>query len=127
MKTTVISAAFLTLLATAGIAQDFASEKAVHYTHASFTPLVRNATTSADYLALRDYYNRQAKTDSVRADEEKLEWQRRSANPAIYAKRYPSPVDSAHYLYEYYLQAAEASSAKAEHYEQLAESSTATK
>ncbi len=91
-----------------------------HCTHAELHSLIRNAKTPAEYEALRDYFSNAAELSRAKAAEEKQEWDCRKAFPP---RKYPSPADSAHYLYDYYLQDANTKAAKAEHYEQLAQSS----
>ena len=118
--------AFLAIAETACIGQSAASTDSVHYTHAQVKNMVQSAKTSADYLALRDYYNHLAETNRSLADEEKQEWDRRAANPTVYARKYPSPVDSAHYLYDSYAQKAKASTDQAQRYEQLANEAKAS-
>ena len=90
-----------------------------HYTRAQLRSIVRNAKTPADYNALRDYYSHAAELSRIKAAEEKRAWDSRKAYPP---RKYPSPVDSAHYLYDYYLLDARTETAKADHYEQLAQS-----
>jgi hypothetical protein len=90
-----------------------------HYTRAQLRSIVTNAKTPAEYNALRDYYSHAAELSRIKAAEEKQAWDSRKAYPP---RKYPSPVDSAHYLYDYYLQDARAETAKAVHYEQLAQS-----
>jgi hypothetical protein len=115
MKALVFTA-FLTIASTACIAQTTSQQ----YTHSQIKAMTRNAKTPADYLALRDYYNHQADVSNAQAAEEKREWERRMANPTVYARKYPTPVDSAHYLYDSYVQKAKTSADLAQHYEQLA-------
>jgi hypothetical protein len=92
-----------------------------HYTRAQLRSDMRNAKTPAEYNALRDYFSHAAELSRIKAAEEKQEWDRRKSYPP---RKYPSPVDSAHYLYDYYLQDAEMKTAKADHYQQLAQSFT---
>jgi hypothetical protein len=113
-------AAFLTVASAAGSAQTSTSADSSHYTHSQVKAMIRSAKTPADYLALRDYYNHLAETNRALAAEEKQEWERRSANPMAYARKYPSPVDSAHYLYDSYVQSAKASADNAQQYDKLA-------
>jgi hypothetical protein len=120
MKGIVVAAILCFLGASTGGAQTTtpASVKA-HYTRAQLRSIVANAKTPADYNALRDYYSHAAALSRIKAAEEKQAWDSRKAYPP---RKYPSPVDSAHYLYDYYLQDAKAETAKADHYQQLAQS-----
>jgi hypothetical protein len=120
MKATLFAAAFLTILSTASFAQNAVNSDTASITHAQAKELVRTAKTPEDYLTLRNYYARVAQVESLKAAEEKAEWNRRAANPLIYARKYPSPVDSAHYLYDSYSENAKTSAAEARRYEQLA-------
>ncbi len=121
MKGIVVAAIFCVFGASMGGAQTTTTtaEAQAHYTRAQLRSIVANAKTPADYSALRDYYSHAAELSRVKAAEEKQEWDRRKAYPP---RKYPSPVDSAHYLYDYYLQDANAKAAKADHYQQLAQS-----
>jgi hypothetical protein len=122
MKATLFAAAFLTIVTTASLAQNATSTEPTPTTQAQVKSLVRNAKTPADYIALHDYYAHAAEIDRAKAAEAKQEWERRSANPVAYGRKYPTPIDSAHYLYESYQQSADAAAAKAQRYQQLAES-----
>ena len=123
MKATIFTAALLTIIATASFAQTTVPTGKTPYTQTQIKPLIRTASTSADYMILRDYYTQKAETARLQAAEEKREWERRSANPVAYGRKYPTPIDSAHYLYESFLQSADASQAQAERYGKLAGSS----
>jgi hypothetical protein len=122
MKVTLFAAAFLTILSTASLAQNAATAESVNYTSAQVRVLVHNARTPAEYKALRDYYAHLADVDSLKASDEKREWERRAANPVAYARKYPSPVDSAHYLYDSYSASAKAAANEAARYGKLAAS-----
>lgn len=120
MKATLFATAFLIILSTVSFAQNAVNSDAVNMTHAQAKALVRTAKTPEDYLALRNYYAHVAQVESLKAAGEKAEWNRRAANPLIYARKYPSPVDSAHYLYDSYSENAKISASEAKRYEQLA-------
>jgi hypothetical protein len=113
--------AFLTIASTASLGQNFTSTGSMHYSRSQVKAMAESAKTSTEYRALHDYYSHLAATDQALADEEKQEWERRAANPTVYGKKYPTPVDSAHYLYDYYLQKAKTSEKEAQRYAQLAE------
>jgi hypothetical protein len=128
MKVIILAAILSFLGASTAGARTTTTTAQVHYTHAQLRSLIRNAETPADYKTLRNYFSHAAELRRVKVAEEKQEWDRRKAYPT---RKYPSPVDSAHYLYDYYLQDANTKAAKAEHYgrlaqryEQLAQSST---
>jgi hypothetical protein len=117
----IVVAAILCFLgaSTAGAQTTTTAAAKAHYTRAQLRSIVANAKTPADYNALRDYYSHAAELSRIKAAEEKQEWDSRKAYPQ---RKYPSPVDSAHYLYDYYLQDANTETAKADHYQQLAQS-----
>lgn len=121
-----VSVAFLIMATTASTGQNATSTDSLHYTRSQVKSMIHHAKTSADYLTLRDYYNNLAETNRVLANEEKQEWERRAANPTVYAKKYPAPVDSAHYLYDSYVQKTTASAEQAQRYEQLAREAKAS-
>jgi hypothetical protein len=111
-------------LATAGGAQTTASSSnsGTGYTQAQLKQLVKDANTSSQYQALSVYYDNQEKKYLAQATEEKQEWERRSANVMLTAAKYPRPVDSSHYLYDYYTYKAEKTGKLAAKYVQLAAS-----
>jgi hypothetical protein len=119
----IIVTAVLCFLGTSTVGAQSTPAAAVkaHYTRAQLRSAIQNAKTPEDYNALRDYFSHAAELSRIKATEEKQEWDRRKAYPP---RKYPSPVDSAHYLYDYYLQDAKTEAAKADHYQQLAQAST---
>jgi hypothetical protein len=87
-----------------------------HYTREQLKQLIREAHTPSQYAALAAYYDGQRQDFQQKAAEEKVEWERRSQNIVSVAAKYPRPVDSARYLYEYYTQeASEAGSLSAKY------------
>jgi hypothetical protein len=120
MKGIIVAAILCFLGASTAAAQTTTPAAAqAHYTRAQLRSFIRNAKTPAEYNALRDYFSHAAELSRIKAADEKQEWDRRKAYPP---EKYPSPVDSAHYLYDYYLQDAATETAKADHYQQLAQS-----
>jgi hypothetical protein len=109
-------------LTTIGKAQTSASSAgtATHYTQAQLKTMVQEAHTPSQFGVLASYYTQQEKIYLTKAAEEKLEWDRRSANIVLTAAKYPRPVDSAHYLYDYYTTMAQDAHQRAEKYGQLA-------
>jgi hypothetical protein len=109
-------------LATIGGAQTTTSPSSsdTQYTQAQLKQLAKNANTLTQYQALASYYDAQQKRNLARATEEKQEWERRSANVMLTAAKYPRPVDSAHYLYDYYTYKAGEAGQLAAKYAQLA-------
>jgi hypothetical protein len=90
-------------LATVGSAQapNSSAQPGAQLTKAQVKQLVREAHTPEQYNALARYYSAQQKSFLQQADDEKKEWIRRSQNIVSVAAKYPRPVDSARYLYEY--------------------------
>jgi hypothetical protein len=64
--------------------------------------LAEQARTPNQFGTLAEFYGKQQKQYLAQAAEERQEWARRSANVTGPAAKYPRPVDSAHYLYDYY-------------------------
>jgi hypothetical protein len=82
--------------------------------------MMQDAHTPAQYGVLSAYYATQQKDFQAQADTEKQEWARRSANIMLTAAKYPRPVDSAHYLYDYYAYKAAEAGQFAARYSKLA-------
>jgi hypothetical protein len=112
-------------LATLGNAQGTASSKATgdHYTHAQLKELINSAHTEEQYDLLARYYSNQQDNFLRQAAEEKQEWERRSQNITNIAAKYPRPVDSARYLYEYYVYKASETGELCNKFRQLARQS----
>ena len=130
MKRTICSV-FILSFALAGVASAQAPAAAVtngtHYTKSQLKQLVQDAHTTDQYTALSQYFAAQQKDYAKQAAEEKVEWIRRSQNVMVVAAKYPRPVDSARYLYEYYAYMAAEQGQLAAKYGQLAApSSSAT-
>jgi len=109
MKRIVFAACVLSLaLACAGNAQSTASslETRAHYSKSELKKMKRAANSPTQYEALATYFSEQHSTYSQKAAEAKKEWERRSLNVTSAAAKYPRPVDTARYIYEYYLQKA---------------------
>ena len=95
------------------------------YTQSQLKQLARDAHTPEQYSALAAYYGNQQKDYLQQAAEEKQEWIRRSQNIVSIAAKYPRPVDSARYLYEYYAYEAAQTGELAAKYAQLSASEPA--
>jgi hypothetical protein len=109
-------------LATVGGAQapNSSAQPGAQLTKAQVKQLVREAHTPEQYNALARYYSAQQKSFLQQADDEKKEWIRRSQNIVSVAAKYPRPVDSARYLYEYYTYEASGAGQLAAKYNRLA-------
>jgi hypothetical protein len=95
------------------------------YSQAQLKQMMRDAHTPDQYKVLAGYFAGRHEYYQQQASEEKKEWIRRSQNVMVVAAKYPRPVDSARYLYEYYtLESSEAGDLAAK-YAQLASPSTA--
>jgi len=81
---------------------------------------VATAHTPDQYQALAHYFRRQERSFREQQAAEKLLWEQRAQNVSSSAQKYPRPVDSAHYRYDYFGYEAEHSAQQASHYEQLA-------
>ena len=117
-------AACILSLAFAGVAsaQGTASstETGAHYTQAQLKQLASNAHAPEQFKALANYFGKQHEDYLRQATEEKKEWERRSQNIMGVLAKYPRPVDSARYLYEYYMYKASENGALEAKYSRLA-------
>jgi hypothetical protein len=106
MKRTLIAGAILSL-AFAGVASSQSANtpaaNETHYTQAQLKQLLHEAHSPEQYKVLASYFAGRHDYYAQQASEEKQEWVRRSQNVMVVAAKYPRPVDSARYLYEYYL------------------------
>jgi len=125
MKRILLVSGMLTLaLAGVGNAQATASLASAdgRYTQVQIKKMASNAHTPEQYITLAGYYlNEQAKY-LRQAAEEKQEWLRRSQNVMVVAAKYPRPVDSSRYRYEYFTYEAAEAQGLAEKYGKLAAS-----
>ena len=64
--------------------------------------VTKQAQMPNQFGTLAEFYEKQQKHYLAEAAEERQKWERRSANVMGPAAKYPRPVDSAHYLYDYY-------------------------
>jgi hypothetical protein len=127
MKSTLIASVVLVLaVATPGFAQEHigSTSPAAHYTRTQLSQLIRDAHTQEQYETLATYYRGKQTTFSEEASQEKQEWIRRSQTVVLINAKYPRPVDSARYLYEYYVDQARRTDQLATKYEQLAVTAT---
>jgi len=85
MKVSPFPVAFLTIFSTVSFAQSAVSTEPATVTHTQAKALARSAKTPAEYSSLRNYYFHLAQKESLKAAEEKQEWDRRAANPTVYA------------------------------------------
>ena len=123
MKRILLAAGILSISLTGiGSAQESASAAgaAVHVTSAQMKQLARVAQTPEQYCTLEEYYTGLQRKYMREAAEEKQEWIRRSQNVMGVAAKYPRPVDSARYLYEYYIFKASENAALEAKYSRLA-------
>lgn len=81
--------------------------------------MVQNARTSEDFLTLASYYRWRQQELEQQAQSEKMEWARRAMNPFLVAAKYPNPVDSSKYRFQYFSYEAQKMSAQAAHFEGL--------
>jgi hypothetical protein len=93
---------------------------ATHYTQGQLKAMAKEARSPAQFGALAAGYAALQKEYLTKAAEEKQEWERRSAQIQLTAAKYPRPVDSAHYLYDYYTLMAQDAEQRSARYQQLA-------
>jgi hypothetical protein len=91
-----------------------------HYTQAQLKQMARDAQTPEQYRVLAGYYLNRRDTFLRQAAEEKQELARRSQNVMVVAAKYPRPVDSSRYRYEYFTYEAGEAQKLAEKFRQLA-------
>jgi parvulin-like peptidyl-prolyl isomerase len=122
MTRNLITACILSLaFAAAASAQaaNRAADNGKQLTQAEVNQLVREAHAPDQYKALASYYGQEQSKYLQLAADEKKEWERRSQNTSSIAAKYPRPVDSAKYLYEYYAYKASENSALEAKYSHL--------
>lgn len=123
MKKSLVAASVLTLalaIAASTSASGTPAEKTTQPTSAQLKQMTRDAHTPEQYTALAQSYSQVQKSYLDMAADEKQEWDRRSQNIMSIAAKYPRPVDSAKYLYQYYTYKAWEAGALAAKYSQLA-------
>lgn len=91
------------------------------YSKTEIMGLMRTAHTVDEYRALSGYFRAQEKQFEQKAQSEKLEWDRRSADVTSIAAKYPRPVDSSKNRYEYFTYKAQEMDQKAARYESLSD------
>lgn len=77
------------------------------------------ATTSDQYQALANYFRQQQTSYLAKAASEKVIWEDRKRKITGSGNKYPRPVDSAYYLYDFCSYSADRNDKLADHYEQL--------
>jgi hypothetical protein len=105
MKRNLMNVGVLSLVLTGmGVAQGTTSpaQGGQQYTQAELKQLVLTAHTPEQYNVLASYYENRQRSYLQLAAEEKQDMDRRSQFTSSISAKYPRPVDSARYLYEYY-------------------------
>lgn len=123
MKGTLFAVGVLSLgLAGVAGAQSAASSAGdgSHYTPAKLKKMAAEARTPEQYGVLAGAYAQRQASYLQQAAEERREWIRRGQNVVSMAAKYPRPVDSARYLYEYYSYEATEAGQRAAKYGQMA-------
>jgi hypothetical protein len=123
MKRNLIAACVLSFALTALVsaqAPQASAQNGAHYTKNQLKQMVLQANTPDQYNTLAAYYGNQQAGFLNHAAVEEQEWIRRSQNIMSIAAKYPRPVDSARYLYEYYKYKASETGSLAAKYGQLA-------
>jgi alkylhydroperoxidase/carboxymuconolactone decarboxylase family protein YurZ len=123
VKKSLLAASVLTLalaIAASTSASGAPADKTSQPTSGQLKQMTKDAHTPEQYSALAQSYGQLQKAYLDKASEEKQEWDRRSQDIVSIAAKYPRPVDSARYLYEYYTYKATEAGALATKYSQLA-------
>jgi hypothetical protein len=94
--------------------------------HAEIKGLIKTAHTPEEYHALAEYYRQQESKFQAKADSERLEWDRRVQVTTHAVCKCPSPVDTAHNMYDYYVNKANKMGAKAAEYQKKSETQQPT-
>jgi hypothetical protein len=89
-----------------------------HLTQAQLNQLAREAHTPEQYQALAAHYANEQKEFLQQAANAKAEWERRSQNVMGVLAKYPRPVDSAKYLYDYFVEKANEAGLRSAKYSQ---------
>jgi hypothetical protein len=84
--------------------------------------LLRSAHTVEQYQMLASYFHARQLVFEEKAQEEKVEWDRRSQITAASYQKYPRPADSSRNRYEYFTYEAQQMAQQAAHFESLSTS-----
>lgn len=95
-------------------------DEAPHISQAHLKTLALDAHTSGQYQTVAQYYVKLQQHYLKQARDEMQEWLRRSHSVTSIAEKYPRPVDSSRYRYEYFTLKASEMGALADRYTQLA-------
>jgi hypothetical protein len=98
------------------------SANSQNLSRADLKRMVQSAHTTEDYLTLASYFRWRQQQFEQQAQSEKAEWARRAANGYLAAAKYPNPVDSSKYRYEYFEYESQKMGQQAAHYEGLSAS-----
>jgi hypothetical protein len=93
--------------------------------HGELKRLQREAESPAQFKMLANYYRQKEEEFSVKATDEKTEWERRGKDVTGPMAKPPRPVDSARNLYEYYQYEADQAAKLAVQYEKSGEKQAA--
>jgi hypothetical protein len=103
------------------------SAVSANYSSGELKAMMRNAHTQQDDQMLATYFRGRQQSFEQKAQAEKVEWDRRSQNVTSVSEKYPRPVDSSKYRYEYFTYEAQQMSQQAAHYEQLTATASASR
>jgi hypothetical protein len=90
------------------------------YSKSEIKQMILDARTTQQYEEIAAYYRSRQQSFKQQARSEKLEWIRREQNVSSLAEKYPRPVDSSRYRYEYFAYEAQQMAVQAERFEGLA-------
>lgn len=124
-KLLIATAALVCAAAALTVRAESANSSVQDLSRADVNRMIKSAHSTDDYRTLASYYRSRQQQFEQQAQSEKAEWERRSAIPALAAAKYPNPVNSSKYRYEYFESQSQEMGRQAAHFEGL--SATAAK
>lgn len=103
------------------------SANSQNLSRADLKRMVQSAHTTEDYLTLASYFRWRQQEFVQQAQSEKVEWARRSMIGYLAAAKYPNPVDSSKYRFQYFQYESQKMSQQAAHFEQLSAAASASR
>jgi len=120
-KVRIVMACAVTMMA-AVMAQAQTANESGSYSRAELSKLTHEARTWEQYQTLASYYRFRQQVFQQQAKLDLTEWARRSLYVTGPAAKYPRPVDSAKYRYQYFSYESEQMRLQADRYQRLAAS-----
>jgi hypothetical protein len=103
------------------------SANSQNLSRADLKRMVQSAHTTEDYLTLASYFRWRQQEFVQQAQSEKVEWARRSMIGYLAAAKYPNPVDSSKYRFQYFEYESQKMGQQAAHFEQLSAAASASR